>query len=96
MDKKLPSLDKIYDTLVSVSNAIVTVINVDITIVDKDLNRITATGKYVNSIGKKLNKTCLFAYALKGGEKFIIENPREHEVCKYYQFLGLQSYLLLR
>lgn len=82
MDKNIPELNKIYDTLVKVSNAIVSVINVDITIVDKNLNRITATGKYISSIGKKIDKSCLFAYALECGKSFIIENPREHIACK--------------
>lgn len=74
-------LKSIYDTLVSVCNAIVSVINVDITIVDSDLNRITGTGRYVASIGEKLNRNCIFAYALEKGEEFIIENPRLHEAC---------------
>lgn len=82
MDKNIPELNKIYDTLVKVSNAIVSVINVDITIVDKNLNRITATGKYISSIGKRIDKSCLFAYALECGKSFIIENPREHIACK--------------
>lgn len=82
MDKNIPELNKIYDTLVKVSNAIVSVINVDITIVDKNLNRITATGKYISSIGKKIDKSCLFAYALECGKSFIIENPREHIACE--------------
>lgn len=75
------TLNKIYDTLVRVSNAIVSVINVDITIVDKDLNRITATGSYVNTIGEKIDKSCVFAYALNRSESFIIENPRNHDAC---------------
>ncbi|SHH85275.1 Transcriptional regulator containing PAS, AAA-type ATPase, and DNA-binding Fis domains [Caloranaerobacter azorensis DSM 13643] len=82
MNKDIPELNKIYDTLVKVSNAIVSVINVDITIVDKNLNRITATGKYISSIGKKIDKSYLFAYALKYGKSFIIENPREHIACE--------------
>lgn len=79
--EKTNEISKIYDTLVRVSNAIVSVINVDITIVDKNLNRIAGTGKYLDSIGEKLKKNCLFDYSLKKGESFIIEDPRHHEAC---------------
>lgn len=71
----------INDTLNSICNAIVSVINVDITIVDNELNRITGTGRYVGSIGEQLSSNCIFAYAIKRGESFIIENPRLHEAC---------------
>lgn len=71
----------INDTLNSICNAIVSVINVDITIVDNQLNRITGTGRYVESIGEQLSSNCIFAYAIKRGESFIIENPRLHEAC---------------
>jgi len=74
-------LKEIYDTLVRVCNAIVSVIDVDITIVDKNLNRIIGTGKYVINIGEKLDDNTIFAYALRKGEKFIIENPKSHEAC---------------
>lgn len=74
-------LKGIKDTLKSICNAIVSVINVDITIVDNELNRITGTGRYVESIGEQLSSNCLFAYAIKRGESFIIENPRSHEAC---------------
>lgn len=72
----------INDMLKSICNAIVSVINVDITIVDNELNRITGTGRYVGSIGEQLNSNCIFAYAIKRGESFIIENPRLHEACR--------------
>ncbi|WP_130805280.1 sigma-54-dependent Fis family transcriptional regulator [Senegalia massiliensis] len=75
-------LYKISDTLTNITNAIASVINVDVTIVDEKLNRIAGTGKYLDNIGEKLNDNCLFAYALKQNESFIIENPREHEACK--------------
>lgn len=74
-------LKSINDTLKSICNAIVSVINVDITIVDNELNRITGTGRYVESIGEQLSSSCIFAYAIKRGESFIIENPRVHEAC---------------
>lgn len=80
-DNKSYSLNKIYNDLVNVSNAIVSVINVDLTIVDSSLRRIYATGEYVNSIGNKVADNVVFAYALETGEKFIIENPREHMAC---------------
>ncbi|MGO1368901.1 sigma-54-dependent Fis family transcriptional regulator [Senegalia sp. (in: firmicutes)] len=74
-------LNKIYNTLRNITNAISSVINVDVTIVDDKLNRLSGTGKYLKSIGEKLNDDCLFAYALKRAESFIIENPRKHEAC---------------
>ncbi|WP_425446753.1 sigma-54 interaction domain-containing protein [Dethiothermospora halolimnae] len=81
MSKEIPKLTDIYDTLLRVTSAIASVINVDITIVDKDLNRITGTGNYLDRIGKKVAKNCVFDYALKRKEKFIIDNPRFHEAC---------------
>ncbi|MBS4534075.1 sigma 54-interacting transcriptional regulator [Clostridium sp. D2Q-14] len=80
MEKK-EELNEIYDTLVRVSNAIVSVINIDITIVDKNLNRIAGTGKYLDSIGEKLDRNCLFSYSLRKGESFIVENPKYHKAC---------------
>ena len=81
MRNRTNELNRIYDTLKRISNAIVSVINVDITIVDNKLNRISGTGKYVEKTGEKLDDNCLFSYALKKGESFIIENPRQHEAC---------------
>lgn len=75
-------LKSIRDMLKSICNAIVSVINVDITIVDNELNRITGTGRYVESIGEQLSSNCIFAYAIRKGESFIIENPRLHEACR--------------
>lgn len=75
------NLKDIYYTIVDICNAIASVIDVDITVVDKALNRISGTGKYGMNIGEQLSKNCVFAYALERGERFIIENPREHEAC---------------
>ena len=65
-----------------IAEAIESVINVDVTIIDDKLNRIAATGLYIENIGNRLSDNTVIAYALQYGEKFIIEEPRYHEVCE--------------
>ncbi|QZY56257.1 sigma-54-dependent Fis family transcriptional regulator [Crassaminicella profunda] len=75
------NLTNIVLSVQNIAKAIESVIKVDVTIVDNDFNRIAATGRYKNHIGEKVNRHSVFGFALKQGESFIIENPRNHEAC---------------
>lgn len=72
----------IKQTIESVINAIHAVIQVDVTVIDKDHNRIAATGQYVDQIGQKVAKNSVFYKALNTGQEYIVESPREEEVCE--------------
>jgi len=82
MGKSSPEMGGIFDSLLKIANAISSVLNVDVLIVDHNFNRIVATGKSAENQGKKIDDESVFAYALKSGESFIIDNPRTHEACK--------------
>jgi len=72
----------IKQTIEDVINAIHSVIQVDVTVIDKDYNRIAATGLYVDQIGQKVAKNSVFYKALNTGYEYIVESPREEEVCQ--------------
>lgn len=72
---------KIKKTVTEIIEAINSVIQVDVTVIDNEYNRIAATGRYVEQIGKKVAKNSVFYKALKTGMEFIVESPREEEVC---------------
>ncbi|WIF94245.1 sigma 54-interacting transcriptional regulator [Caminicella sporogenes] len=74
-------LFRISNIVQRIAEAIESVIKVDVTIIDNKLNRIAATGLYTENIGARINDKSVFAYALKSGESFIIENPRIHKAC---------------
>ena len=76
------NLFKIKTSIDKISKAIISVLNLDLTIVDKDLIRIFASGKYKKKIGKKVDKSSVFSYALKKKKSFIIKEPKKHEACK--------------
>lgn len=71
-----------------IAEAIESVINVDVTIIDDKLNRIAATGLYVENIGDKVSGNTVISYALRGGETFIIEDPRQHKACEKCESKG--------
>ncbi|QEK12535.1 PAS domain-containing protein [Crassaminicella thermophila] len=75
------NLMKIISSVQKIAEAIESVLKVDVTIVDNHLNRIAATGRYKKNIGEKVNKNSVFGFALRQGESFIIENPRNHDAC---------------
>jgi len=82
MKKIVPEMQRIYDSLVQIANAISSVLNVDVIIIDDSFNRIVATGKsefYKNPV---IDEKSVFAYALKQGKSFIIDDPRTHDACK--------------
>lgn len=72
----------IKQTIEDVINAIHSVIQVDVTVIDKEHNRIAATGLYVDLIGQKVAKNSVFYKALNTGFEYIVESPREEEVCQ--------------
>ncbi|MGM0379918.1 MAG: sigma 54-interacting transcriptional regulator [Bacillota bacterium] len=76
------NLFKIKSSIDKISKAIISVLDLDLTIVDKDLVRIFASGKYKEKIGKKVDKSSVFSYALKKKKSFIIKEPKRHEACK--------------
>lgn len=72
---------QIKETIEGVIGAIHAVIQVDITVIDKHYNRIAATGLYVDQIGKQIAKNSVFYKALHNGKEYIVESPREEDVC---------------
>ncbi|MBB6217071.1 transcriptional regulator with PAS, ATPase and Fis domain [Anaerosolibacter carboniphilus] len=76
------NLMRITASVQKIAEVIASVINVDVTIVDCELNRIAATGCYGDHIGTKVSRNSVFGFALRQGEGFIIDNPRNHMACK--------------
>ncbi len=76
------AISQITDTLQQVASAIVSVMDVDVLIVDNQFNRLVGTGTLSKNLKTPVDQGSVFAYALKRGESFIIENPRTHEACK--------------
>ncbi len=72
---------RIKDTIEEVIGAIHSVIQVDVTVIDKEYNRIAATGIYTDQIGNRIAKNSVFYKALNNGNEYIVESPREDEVC---------------
>ncbi|MCC5912417.1 MAG: sigma 54-interacting transcriptional regulator [Clostridiaceae bacterium] len=75
------SLRKIITSVQNISEAIASVIKVDVTIVDDNFYRIAGTGRYRQHIGGKVDENSAFGVALNLGDNFIIENPRQHDIC---------------
>lgn len=75
-------MNSIKKTIEEVIQAINSVIQVDVTVIDRQYNRIAATGNYVDQIGQKVAKNSVFYKALNRGKEFIVESPREDEVCQ--------------
>lgn len=78
----MSDMNTIKQTIEEVIQAINSVIQVDVTVIDRSYNRIAATGKYVDQIGEKVAKNSVFYKALNTGREFIVESPREDEVCQ--------------
>jgi len=77
----MSEMNRIKETIIGVINAIHSVIRVDVTVIDKEYNRIAATGLYVDQIGKKVAINSVFYKALHSGKEYIVESPRQDEVC---------------
>ncbi len=71
----------IKEAVKEIIDAIHSVIQVDVTVIDNEYNRIAATGQYVDQIGLKVAENSVFYNALKTGQDFIVETPREDKVC---------------
>jgi len=79
--KRITEMQKIYDSLIQVANAISSVLNVDVMIIDDLFNRIVSTGKSAFYTIPVVDEESAFAYALRHGKSFVIDDPRTHEVC---------------
>ncbi|PAB59464.1 sigma-54-dependent Fis family transcriptional regulator [Anaeromicrobium sediminis] len=75
-------LKKIVSSVQSIAQAIASVMKVEVTIVDKNLDRIAVTGEKKASFNNRIDVDSIFAYSLKTGEGLVVENPKEHAVCK--------------
>ncbi len=75
-------MDHIYDTLQDVANAIASVLKVDVMIVDRYYRRIVVTGVDYDYKGTLIDRNSVFAHALRTGEHYIIEDPRDNEICQ--------------
>ncbi len=75
-------ISQITGTLQQVALAIVSIMDVDVLIVDSQLNRLVGTGTLSKNLKTPVDQGSVFAYALKRGESFIIEDPRTHEACR--------------
>lgn len=58
------------------------IIKFDIFVVDENLCRIVGTGEYEKYEGLKLPDGGTTAYVLRSGKPLILNNPKEHEICK--------------
>ncbi|MCT4593491.1 MAG: sigma 54-interacting transcriptional regulator [Anaeromicrobium sp.] len=75
-------LKKIVSSVQSIAQAIASVMKVEVTIVDKNLERIAVTGGKKASFNNRIDVDSVFAYSLRTGESFVVENPKEHEACR--------------
>ena len=74
-------LKDIQSTVQQIAEAISSVIEIDVTVTDRSLVRIAGTGKYKAQIGEKISQSGAFASCLRDNSAYIVENPREAEVC---------------
>ncbi len=59
------------------------VLRVDVDIVDHNLFRIAGTGKFADRVGTFIEEEGTgFKWVMDNGQMLIIENPREHAICK--------------
>lgn len=66
-----------------VAEAIKAVLNIDVTVMDNNMIRIAGTGIYKGQIGLEIEKSTAFAYSLKTGKYYMVERPKESEICKF-------------
>lgn len=77
----MKGLQDIKEYVQSIAEAIKSVVGVDVTIVDKENTRIAATGKYIEKIGLKGDPKSVFIKSMKNKESYIVNNPKNEEVC---------------
>lgn len=74
-------LHEIEEDVVKYAKVISNVIKVDVEIVDYNMRRVAGTGIFRDQIGA-VNEGSVYRKVIETGEPQIIENPREHEICK--------------
>ena len=78
----LPSLlQEIQQDVIKYAEVISNAIKVDVEIVDQDMMRIAGTGILKGQVGEFISGT-VYRKVMETGESQVIENPREHEICK--------------
>jgi transcriptional regulator with PAS, ATPase and Fis domain len=75
-------LNSIRPELQHIVEAMYSVTNVDITIVDHELKRVVGTGVHGNAIGIMAPLNSAFHKCITTGDHYLIENPREEDVCR--------------
>ncbi len=59
------------------------ILKVDIDIVDYELNRIAGTGRYKDTVGINISEEAfIYKHVIETGKKQIINNPKDHEICR--------------
>lgn len=76
------ALSQISDFIRQLIETTQSIIKFDIFVVDENLYRIVGTGEYEKYEGLKLHKGGTTNYVINSGEPFILNNPKEHEICK--------------
>lgn len=79
MDSSLFHISDFIRQLIETTQSI---IKFDIFVVDENLCRIVGTGEYEKYEGLTLPKGGTTAYVLATGKPLILNNPKEHEICK--------------
>ena len=74
-------LQEIKEDVRKYAEVISNVIKVDVEIVDQDMRRVAGTGIFKDQLDV-VNKGSVYKKVIETGESQIIENPREHEICK--------------
>lgn len=75
-------LSQITDFIRQLIETTQSVIKFDMFVVDKDLYRIVGTGEYEKYQGLPLPKGGTTDYVVSTGESLVVNNPKEHELCK--------------
>ena len=75
------SLFSIQNSVQEVAEAIEAVLGVDVTIIDSEMNRVAATGRYRDSIGRRLPSSCSFEVVADTRLPQIIEKPNISQEC---------------
>ncbi|SHD76352.1 sigma-54-dependent Fis family transcriptional regulator [Schnuerera ultunensis] len=74
-------LQEIKEDVIKYAEVISNVIKVDVEIVDEGMRRIAGTGIFKDQIDA-VNKGSVYRKVIEAGKPQIIENPREHELCR--------------
>lgn len=76
-------LEKIQDIVNTYANVIAQVLKVDVEIMDSNFKRLAGTGEYSKHINADMtNEGNIYKTVLNSGQTQIIQNPKEHPLCK--------------